>query len=278
MLSKNEKELQQALRNGSLQEIKHVFGKSSEPLTGKEVVKVLRLLLGRSNFDFEMVQLLKKHHCDLNAPLGDLKTNPDQYRIGDYLASYGRLSPRLIDEMAKAGYDFAKTNRKGEHAGFYLIATKPINDKIIAALKSKGVDFSLPNNDRKTTSDLMVYHIKNMMSKMFLKTEKEVAIRRLSPLFKTQEGLLNLSILQGSKLKEAIDSRLTEIEPKAYETVGIQDILRDNEACCKLGYSVSHSQKEFEALRLKLRTSFIQNCPGYQKRLQQMIDAQNTHE
>ena len=76
----------------------------------EDVVKVLRLLLGRSNFDFEMVKLLKKHHCDLNAPLGDTRSNPDQYRMGDYLSSYGRLSPRLIDEMAKAGYDFSKTN------------------------------------------------------------------------------------------------------------------------------------------------------------------------
>ena len=50
MLSKETKELERVLRTGNIKEIKHVFGKSSEPLQQKDVVKVLRLLNNGGTF------------------------------------------------------------------------------------------------------------------------------------------------------------------------------------------------------------------------------------
>ena len=211
MLSKETKELERVLRTGNIKEIKHVFGKSSDPLQPKDVVKVLRLLLGRSNFDFEMVKLLKKHHCDLNAPLGDSRSNPEQYRMGDYLSSYGRLSPRLIDEMAKAGYDFSKTNAKGEHAGFYLLGTRALNSKVVAALKSKGVDFELKNKSGQTAIDYMIENVETFATRMFSSKPKAAAIAKLSPLFEKREDLISLSTLNIDGLKNLVDKRIKEI-------------------------------------------------------------------
>lgn len=268
MLSKDKKELENALRKGSIQEIKYVFGKSSQPLEDQEVVKVLRLLLGRSNFDYEMVQLLKKHHCDLNAPLGDLKNNPDQYRIGDYLAAYGRLSPRLIDEMAKAGYDFSKTNAKGEHVGFYLIANSPINEKIVAALKSKGVDFSKCNNMGQTASEMMVFYVKKLAANMFLSHPANASIRRLSPLYKKQQDMIKLVRLNKEELGAFIKKRIDSIKPNGYETVGIQRIYADNAACQNLALHAKESIQEQIFLEQELHRSFVSNCtPGALKKL-----------
>lgn len=260
MVSKDEKELGNALRTGSLKEIKHIFGKSTKPLNPKEVIKILRLLLGRSNFDFEMVKLLKNRQCDLNAPLGDIKTNPEQYRIGDYLAAYGRLSPRLIDEMAKAGYDFSKTNQKGEHAGFYLIANLAVNDRVISALKAKGVNFSTPNKIGYTASEMMYNHIKKYAQRMYLNTPTEVAIKRLSPLCRTQKDMFNLVRLQGKELKSFIVEKVAQIKPINYSDVGIQQILMDNQASKNLAYHALKEVNKHHLLMQDLQAHFISRC------------------
>lgn len=267
MLSKETKELERVLRTGNIKEIKHVFGKSSEPLQPKDVVKVLRLLLGRSNFDFEMVKLLKKHHCDLNAPLGDTRSNPDQYRMGDYLSSYGRLSPRLIDEMAKAGYDFSKTNAKGEHAGFYLLGTRALNSKVVAALKSKGVDFELKNKSGQSAIDYMIKNVETFAARMFSSKPKAAAIAKLSPLFEERDDLISLSNLNTEGLKNLVDRRIKEIEPKDNESVGIQAILSQNFASCNLARYASKFVQEKENLEIEMRSNFIKSCPLFLKRL-----------
>ncbi|MBQ8251323.1 MAG: hypothetical protein IJY92_05380 [Alphaproteobacteria bacterium] len=275
MLSKETKELDRVLRQGNIKEIKHVFGKSSEPLRQKDVVKVLRLLLGRSNFDFEMVQLLKKHHCDLNAPLGDEKSNPEQYRMGDYLSSYGRLSPRLIDEMAKAGYDFSKTNAKGEHAGFYLLGTRSLNARVVAALKAQGVDFDLKNKSGKTVADCIVDNIATFSSKMLLSKPKRVIIAKLSPLFEIREDFIRLSTVDGNDLKGMIADRLREIKPERNETVGIQSILSQNRACYNLAYYAQRFVQEKVNIEKDMRTRFEKSCPLFMKKLSDL--SQNEH-
>ena len=267
MLSKETKELERVLRTGNIKEIKHVFGKSSEPLQPKDVVKVLRLLLGRSNFDFEMVKLLKKHHCDLNAPLGDTRSNPDQYRMGDYLSSYGRLSPRLIDEMAKAGYDFSKTNAKGEHAGFYLLGTRALNSKVVAALKSKGVDFELKNKSGQSAIDYMIKNVETFAARMFSSKPKAAAIAKLSPLFEKRDDLISLSTLNTEGLKNLFDKRIKEIEAKDNESVGIQAIISQNYATCNLARYASKFVQEKENLEIEMRSNFIKSCPLFLKRL-----------
>ncbi len=260
MVSRDEKELNYVLKSGSLKEIKHVFGKFTEPLKSNEVTKVLRLLLGRSNFDFEMVKLLKSKQCDLNAPLGDTKTNPEQYRMGDYLATYGRLSPRLIYEMAKAGYDFSKTNKNNEHVGFYLIASKAINYQVVAALKAQGVDFSTKNSEGKTAGDLMYYHVEELGKKMFLKTPTEASIKKLSPLFLTQSDLINLVSYQGDDLKKFINQRLNEIKPKENKHIGIQKILQDNDTLINIAYHVRQSEREYQKCISSASETFVANC------------------
>lgn len=228
--SKEDKALRETLRNGSIKDIKNIFGASKEPLSQKEVIQILRLLLGRSNFDFEMVDLLKRRKCDLNTPLGDKKTNPEQYTAIDYLSSYGRLSPRLIHELKKAGYDFTITNKRGEHAGFYLIASAPISDKIIAALKDKGVDFSKPNKDGLTVAQTMVLAMKNHALNRGTSTYTDIAINRLSALFNNHQDYTAIFNADDKKLVEIIDRRLQEIQPESYENIGIEKLRSENEA------------------------------------------------
>ena len=228
-------DLRKALRSASLKDIKTIFGKSTEPLSEKEVIQVLRLLLGRSNFDFEMVDLLRKRHCDLNMPLGDKKTDPDQYRIGDYLSSYGRLSPRLIHEMDKAGYKFSQTNTNKENAGFYLISSAPINYKLVAALKSKGLDFSQKNVKGKTLVDELLSVSMHYPNKHY----KDLIVHRLSPLFDNKEDINSLvKTTSLTEIGELVSRRIAEIQPKSYENVGIQDIYKENAEILSYAYSI----------------------------------------
>ena len=254
--SKENKALRYALQNGSIKDIKTAFGSSAEPLSQKEVIQILRLLLGRSNFDFEMVELLKKRQCNLNAPLGDKKSNPEQYTTVDYLSSYGRLSPRLIHEMQKAGYDFTTTNKKGEHAGFYLIASAPINDKIIAALKDKGVDFSKPNAAGQTIAQTMVKALKKHAERLGISSYKKIALNRLGSLFDKRDELIEIQLSNEAKLVAMIDKRLKEIQPQAFENVGIQAIAQENALRHRIAQQVSHHLHEEQHIRVEMKKDF----------------------
>lgn len=230
-MTKEEKLLKKAIENKSINEIKEVLSQSNKPISKEIVVPILRNLIGRSKFDFSVVEALKKRGCDLNPKL-DV-----DYRLGDYLAYFGRLSPRLISEMGKAGYSFSSKNGKGEHAGFYLIASLPLNKKVIAALKAQGVDFNEKNNNGKTAIDLMVDVAKRydlIHENLYL---SGVCFNRFASLANTPEEIKTVSLSKGPQLKNVIQGLIDKIEPQSYENIGISEL------CEEIKDTLLHAQK-----------------------------------
>lgn len=256
MFRKKEKGLDTTLSRGDLLDIKNVLSSSEETFTLKETRKILRLLLGRSNFDYEMVVLLKKHNTDLNAPIDD----ENGYRIGDYLASYGRLSPRLIHEMSKAGYDFKKTNKTGEHAGFYLHLSSPVNARVVSALKAQGVDFSIKNNKGEAVEDKVLKSLKYHAYKTKGTIDyQDVAFQRLSALIDTRDDTFTFVnvIKDEEKLKAFIASRFAHIKPEEAAYRGISSIKKENGVRMNLVKYTSHFVGENNKLSESLRQSYI---------------------
>ncbi len=221
-MTKEEKLLKKAIDKHSIKEIKEVLSRSNTPISKEIVVPILRGLIGRSNFDFSVVDLLQKRNCDLNPTLAS------EYRLGDYLAYFGRLSPRLITEMGKAGYSFSRKNEKGEHAGFYLIASRPLNKKVIASLKAQGLDFNEKNNEGKTAVDTMVAIIEKYTSTQTDYNASALAFNRFSGLLDTPEELTEISRIKGDNLKKIIKNAIDKIEPKSYENIGIVELYEDS--------------------------------------------------
>lgn len=217
-MTKEEKLLRKAIDTKSLTEIKKVLGQSNKPISKELVVPVLRKLIGRSNFDFSVVDLLKKRNCDLNPTL------ESEYRLGDYLSYFGRLSPRLITEMGKAGYSFASKNQKGEHAGFYLIASSPLNKKVIASLKAQGIDFNSKNKNGQTAIDVMVSVIQQYSVQGEQTYSSNLKYNRFSGLIETPEDLEKILTKKSSELKDVLQTMIDKIEPNSYENIGINDL------------------------------------------------------
>ena len=220
-MTKEEKLLRKAIDTKSLTEIKKVLGQSNKPISKDLVVPVLRKLIGRSNFDFSVVDLLKKRNCDLNPTL------ESEYRLGDYLAYFGRLSPRLITEMGKAGYSFATKNPKGEHAGFYLIASSPLNKKVIASLKAQGIDFNSKNKNGQTAIDVMVSVIQQYTVQGEQSYSTNLRYNRFSGLIDSSEDLEKVLSKKSSELKNILQNMIDKIEPNTYENIGINDLDKD---------------------------------------------------
>ena len=171
-----------------------------------------------------MVDLLKKRGCDLNPTL------ESDYRLGDYLSYFGRLSPRLISEMGKAGYSFSKQNEKGEDASFYLIASLPLNKKVISALKAQGIDFKQKNKNGKTAVETMISAVQKYACGKEISYGKSLVINRFSGLLDTPEELNNLNKAvseKGKGLQQLVQHAIDKIEPKPYENIGILDIYED---------------------------------------------------
>lgn len=224
-MTKEEKLLRKAIDTQSFDEIKKVLAQSDRPISKKLVVPVLRSLIGRFNFDFSVVDLLKKRQCDLNPTLDS------EYRLGDYLAYFGRLSPRLVTEMGKAGYSFSDKNDRGEHAGFYLIASIPLNKKVIASLKAQGIDFKEKNKEGKTAVDVMISVISQYTTQNEQPGLASLRINRFSGLIETAEELRLLSLKKTIELKEFIQNKIDEIKPQSYENIGINDLYNEIKDC-----------------------------------------------
>ena len=208
------------------QEIRMILGASLEKLSVADGIEVLRLLLGRDNFDYEMVGVLKQRGCDLNKPLGDVYANPDGYTTTDYLASYGRLSPRLISEMAKAGYDFKRLNNRGEHAGFYLVGGAPLNKEVVAALKAQGVDFSIKNKDGKTVAETAVEGLITY-AKTVGSHPRVMFKNRLGAFFERRDDFVDLYYADKDKIVEDLNRWFAEIEPEINADKGIQSVYKE---------------------------------------------------
>ncbi len=210
MLTTEEKKV---LRRGNTEEIIKVFSAGDKPLTEGDSSKVLSLLMGRSTLDYRLIQILHKRSCNVNS-------SKTQYRMGDYLSSYGRLSPRLIHEMSKMGYDFKQVNAAEEHAGFYLAYSGILNDKVISALKAQGVDFGVKNLQDKTAVE--------SLGKMMLPSA--ILTARLSGVFTTPEELKELSEISADvkAVCRVVQKKIDSLPAVSYETIGIQDIKQEN--------------------------------------------------
>ena len=247
MLSRAEKSI---LKHGEdNQEIRSVLSASSQPLSVADGIEVLRLLLGRGKFDYEMVDVLKQRGCDLNKPLGCNKDNPDGYTTADYLASYGRLSPRLISEMAKAGYDFKRLNNRGEHAGFYLVGGAPLNKEVVAALKAQGVDFSIENKEGKTVADIAVKGLVTYAQTTGM-SERKVFKDWLGAFFEQRDDYVDLYYADKDKIVENLNRRFAEIEPNVNADKGILSVYEDYKisvARCQRVYTYcdKHNVKDY---------------------------------
>ena len=235
------------------QEIRRILGASLEKLSVADGIEVLRLLLGRNNFDYEMVGVLKQRGCDLNKPLGDVYANPDGYTTTDYLASYGRLSPRLISEMAKAGYDFKRLNNRGEHAGFYLVGGAPLNKEVVAALKAQGVDFSIKNKDGKTVAETAVEGLITY-AKTVGSHPRVMFKNRLGAFFERRDDFVDLYYADKDKIVEDLNRWLAEIEPEINADKGIQSVYDDYsvrvDRCQRVyDYCKKHNLKDYLAAK-----------------------------
>lgn len=220
-MTKEEKLLKKAIDTKSLDDVKKILGQSTKPISKELVVPILRSLIGRSKFDFSVVELLKKRNCDLNPKL------ESEYRLGDYLAYFGRLSPRLISEMGKAGYSFSSKNEKGEHAGFYLIASRPLSKKVIASLKKQGVDFNDKNSEGKTAVDVMVSIIQRYATNTEEPHAKALRLNRFADLLSVPEEFEALSSNNSTRLTKVIQSAIDKIKPESYENIGIVEIYNE---------------------------------------------------
>lgn len=247
------------------QEIRMILGASLEKLSVADGIEALRLLLGRGNFDYEMVGVLKQRGCDLNQPLGDARANPNGYTTADYLASYGRLSPRLISEMAKAGYDFKRLNNRGEHAGFYLVGGAPLNKEVVAALKAQGVDFSVRNKDGKTVAETAVEGL--ITYARTVGCPPQVILKnRLGAFFEKRDDFIDMYYVDKEKIVENLNRWFTEIEPAVNAERGIQSVCDDyapRVARCQhvYDYCKKHNLKDY------LATKTVQ--PSYQEQLRE---------
>ena len=82
-----------------------------------------------------------------------------------------------------------------------------------------------------------------------------------------RDDLISLSNLNTEGLKNLVDRRIKEIEPKDNESVGIQAILSQNFASCNLARYASKFVQEKENLEIEMRSNFIKSCPLFLKRL-----------
>ena len=212
MLTKNE---QRVLKKGSVQKISETLLSYTNSLTKDESKKILWDLLKRSCFDYQMARVLKERQCEMNLPL-------EEYRFGDYLSAYGRLSPRLIYEMAQAGYNFTVSNLRGEHVGFYLIYDEMLNDKVISALKKQGVDFNSKNKEGLTAVD--------KMTELFRVCSEFTAKKRMSGLFNTRDELIDLIQCQNDRehVRNLLQRKIDSLPPMSYKDVGIRHIQEEN--------------------------------------------------
>lgn len=210
MLTAEEKKV---LKSGTTEEIIQVFSAGEKPLTERDSAKVLSRLMGRMVLDYRLIQILHKRGCNMNV-------SDEPYRMGDYLSSYGRLSPRLIHEMSKMGYDFKQTNATGEHAGFYLAYSSILNDKVVSALKAQGVDFNLKNQNGKTVVE--------ELGKLMLPSA--ILAARLSGVFTTSEELNQLAGMSADNraVCQYVQQKINSLPVCGYENIGIQEIEQDN--------------------------------------------------
>lgn len=219
------------LATGSVDEIIQLLTSQAHPLTKQESQKVLRILVGRSRFDYRLPSVLQACGCDMNVSL-----DSTQIRCGDYLAYYGRLSPRLIFEMNKAGYDFTKTNCHGRHAGYYLHAYSTISDQVVGALKQVGVDFNHLDSNGQTVVDR---YCEDASQHGY-----DLTLHRFCGLCNTQRDIETLCSNDqyhiGSFLTQVIDS----IPARCDSTIGIEEIYRDNSCKYRLAQGMRHYLKE----------------------------------
>ncbi len=116
--------------------IKSVAGKRA--LSPQQTKQALWRLL--PHFNHAYVPALKNLGCDFkNTTLYDGNT------VAHYLSYFGRLTPRLISSLSKAGCDLSATNDKGHPVAYYLAAELPLVKEVVASLKECGVDFKKKN-------------------------------------------------------------------------------------------------------------------------------------
>lgn len=221
MLTKREKSV---LKGGNGEEIKEVLKNMTGLLSKDESLLALNTLTGRGFMNFEIIPLLAKRGCDFNMPL-----NESGYRVCDYLASYGRLSPRLINEFHKAGYDFCRDNSHGEHCSFYLAFEQPINSMVVGALKNVNVDFESTNNQGETAVD------------MYMKNMKCYGRKCMFPLLSGMKREEYVDFLQmgNDDVKKYISSVIEKVPTKANEHIGIEKVREDNRIRMNIGGGVS---------------------------------------
>ena len=221
MLTKRERNI---LKSGNGEEIKDVLKNMRGYLSQDESLLALNTLTGRGFMNFEVIPLLAKRGCDFNTPL-----NESGYRVCDYLASYGRLSPRLINEFKKAGYDFCRVNDKGEHCGFYLAFEKPLNSLVISALKNAGVDFEMPNNMGKTAID------------MYMSNMNYYGHKIMFPLLSGLKREEYVDFLQMNKedVQKYIAGVIEKLPPQANEHIGIAKVREDTAMRMNIGRGVA---------------------------------------
>lgn len=218
MLSKEEKK---ALKSGKFKEIMAVLSRHIEPWTDSESRKVLNYLLRRVQFDYQMVKILQDRHCNINAPISS-------YRLGDYLSSYGRLTPRLIHTMSEANYDFKILNETGEHAGFYLAHGALLNGRVISALKAQGVDFNHQNRYGVSAIDTIM--------DILYKCSYERAVRRISGLFDTREELISLinNHERYHRIERMVREKINSLPAVENKEIGMDCIISENQAAVRI--------------------------------------------
>lgn len=215
------------LKTAPVDEIIHMLTTRTQPLTKDESKEVLRILVGRSRFDYRLPSALKSCGCDMNVSL-----DSGQMRCGDYLAYYGRLSPRLISEMNKAGYDFTKTNSEGRHVGYYLHAYSTVSEQVIGALKFVGVDFNHQDSHGMTVvvryADDVVRH------------GHELMLHRFCGLCSTQRDFETFCSKDKYHAGEFLADIMDAIPAKCDERIGIEEIYKDNS--CKYSLALGMRQ------------------------------------
>lgn len=244
MLTKREKNV---LMSGNAEEIKDVLKNMTGYLSKDESLLALNKLTGRGFMNFEIIPLLAKRRCDFNMPLND-----SGYRVCDYLASYGRLSPRLINEFHKAGYDFCRDNSHGEHCGFYLAFERPISSLVVSALKNVNVDFESPNNNGKTAVDM---YMQNMQY-----YGRKIMFPLLSGM--KREEYVDFLHMNQSDVKTYISSVIEKIPSEANAHIGIAKVDEDLSMRMNIGCCVSRaiaSNKTFEKAQELRKWEELQN-------------------